>query len=1220
MKFHHGILTLFTLLHLLGNLWSEEAGSIKSNSSQKDTNQSRPSDAQYRGLEKIRLIDGSELTGHLIKLDEKQNLHWENKAVSEPINFKFKSVSSIAFNRTPQSQIPGQLKSLRLFLTNGDKLRCKFKQLTGNHLFVETGFSHSLKIPLPTVQKVEFLPSTHLTLYDSSFGSENWKKSNSKSWNYQDGDLVSVFSGSVGTKLTEKEALEIEFKAEWERSFYLALRIFSDSDGSSYGNVGYHLSFSNNRLNLQVNKRKKGRIIRETVGSITVHDMLENKKATFRILAHRQKKEFIIYINNKRIARWKDSAQDFQPDQNGILFINQGGNSYIRLKEVSISGWDGTFFPSEKRENSFPEKSNYLVFNNGDSTPVSSITGKEQSFSVTTKRGSFTLPLKRIRHIIFSSSEQKLSITEKTEQLLLTQSLGHISFKLNSISKQNLRGLHPYFGDFTFSLNNCKQLKCNLHLLRRIKYLEGLKQVQEALHMQQPDLALSILDLQPADLRSWYWSRLSFLAKGMQSHEILSFSPHPEKRLFSASFARKEDTVLTLCKEGEYALWSGHAKLASGSFSDPAKFPDEVGRLSNEAQRGVTLSNPYWVGETEITQEQYELVTTKNPSLDKNSSLPVVCSWFDAQKFCDELNKKQKPPPGYVWRLPTEAEWENACRAESDGPFCESFVGALNHNLKLSEKHLDQYGWFASNSGNKIHPVKKKLPNSFGLYDMHGNVWEWCLDSAKSEKVNFLEQRVSGEINPFSSTGNWKILRGGCYDVNSDRCRSAYRGANAPSIVQGDRGFRIVLGPILNYESNSTKNGFSNKTLGVDKFKLTLLPILPQTFLMGSPGTLSSPKAITRAFGNELITGSSDGVLGITDFSGRPMEQITDFNSSITSIDATSDKEWILAGYANGEVHLFDGKTLKLRHQLTPHTFAVTSSVFAPNGQSFSTSGLDGKFHTFSLPKADKKWSVYATDHNTSFDFLEYNSDGSKILTSGLGVPPKLFDAKNGKEIKLNPFPYIGCAKSRFLPNEESFVSVTKSGMLLFTETSHGLVYKIVKLNLKNIIDFSFSPYGKKMIFSTKEGICSVRKTPTTNNIYIQDKTKDFKKSPDFFFALANKTAPNSKQLPDFLTELNRAVQPDFSMKGCRLSPDKKLVLTTLDGALRLWCFETGQWISTLGGQFISPFVDCRFSPDGKLIVAKLKTNELLIYPTNKFPAIESQVYKGYEKLESWFK
>ena len=209
MNFYHGILTFFILFHLHNDLWSEETGSVNSNSNKEDTNKSSLAEVEYGGLEKISLFDGSELTGRLIKLNKNQNLHWENKAASDPINFKFKSVSNIVFNRLTQNQIPPELKSLRLYLRNGDKLRCRFKQLTDDHFFVETGFSNSLKIPLFAVRKVEFLPSTHLTLYDSSVGLKNWKKSNSKSWSYQDGDLVSVFSGSVGTKLAKKEALEI---------------------------------------------------------------------------------------------------------------------------------------------------------------------------------------------------------------------------------------------------------------------------------------------------------------------------------------------------------------------------------------------------------------------------------------------------------------------------------------------------------------------------------------------------------------------------------------------------------------------------------------------------------------------------------------------------------------------------------------------------------------------------------------------------------------------------------------------------------------------------------------------------------------------------------------------------------------------------------------------------------------------------------------------------
>ena len=156
MKFYHSILTFFIVFYLQDNLWSEQVGSVTSNSSEKDTNQSSLTDEQYEGLEKIRLFDGSELTGRLIKLDKNQNLHWENKAASGPINFKFKSVSNITFDRLSKNQIQPELKSLRLYLRNGDKLRCKFQQLTDDHFFVDTGFSNALKIPLFAIEKLSF--------------------------------------------------------------------------------------------------------------------------------------------------------------------------------------------------------------------------------------------------------------------------------------------------------------------------------------------------------------------------------------------------------------------------------------------------------------------------------------------------------------------------------------------------------------------------------------------------------------------------------------------------------------------------------------------------------------------------------------------------------------------------------------------------------------------------------------------------------------------------------------------------------------------------------------------------------------------------------------------------------------------------------------------------------------------------------------------------------
>ena len=1215
------LLSFFYFLIAIAQAFSTDTISPKKLISKSDTKQSTESISLNTGKERIRLFDNSELTGNLLGLDENKNLFWQNKSVKGEISFNYKSVSRILFNRLNRSseKVNDQLKRLRLYFKNGDKLRCDFVKLSEDSLWVETGFTNQIKAPVNTIKKLEFLPPTHETLYDPSMGLENWKNSNSKSWANEDGDFVSVFSGSTGKTLPKKDVIEIEFEAEWERSFYLAIRIFSDSDGSSYGNVGYHLSFSNNRINLQVNKRKKGRIIRETLGSLMVKEIIENKKARISIMAHRDKKEFIIFINDQEVAHWKDSSEDFYPDGNGILFINQGGNSFIRLKELNISGWNSSFFPSEEMQNIPPQGTEYIVLSNGDSTILNSISGKNDSFSIKTKRGDFTIPKDLIKSIHFDQNKNSLLPFKPTEQILLTQSLGQLSCKLQSITDEKLIAIHPNFGKFSLSLNIIKKMKCNQHLLRLRNYFKNLRDAKKALDNQKPELALSILEKEEPALRSWYWSRLSFLAQSMQSDEVLSFTPHPEKKLFSSSFAGNEDTVLSTCKEGEYALWSGHAKLASGSFTDSLKFPSELGRLLNEEQFAVTLTQPYWLGETEITQEQYEAVTSQNHSPEKNGTLPIVCSWVEAQNFCEILNKKEKPPPGYTWRLPTEAEWERACRADSTGPFSNCEIGLINQNENLCISHLSKYGWFEANSNNILHPVKQKLPNALGLYDMHGNVWEWCMDSAPSDKSRILEQRICGVINPYSKTGEWKVLKGGCYDVKFDRCRSAYRGANSPLTVEGDRGFRVALGPILDSEHNFTNKEFSNNIFNFEKFSLTLLPVLPKTFLMGSPSSLTAPKAITRSFGDELITGSSDGQLGITDFSGRPIKKIADFNSSITCIDATSDDQWIIVGCSNGEVHLLDGKSLQVKRTIKDHTFPSTSTIISPNAESFATSGLDGKLNYYSLPSCDKIWTVHARDHNTSFDFLEYNSAGTRILTSGPGATPNLFDTKTGEEISLNPFPYLGIRRSHFLPNSESFASITESGLLIFTETTHGLVYKIVRLNLENIIDFSFSPHGKKMIILTKEGLCSIRETPINNNLCIKNEKDGIIYSPDFFFALANKTEPSSKNLPDYLNNLGLPKELNISQKGFRLSPDKKLVLTTLDGALRLWCFDTGEWISTLGDKFASPFIDCTFSPDGKLVLAKLRTNEFLIYPTTKLPSTNSPNYKIFDKIETWF-
>ena len=219
--------------------------------------------------------------------------------------------------------------------------------------------------------------------------------------------------------------------------------------------------------------------------------------------------------------------------------------------------------------------------------------------------------------------------------------------------------------------------------------------------------------------------------------------------------------------------------IHAGSFKMGSSEGEE-GRHDNEKSHEVTISNPFYLGAYEITQEQYEKVFENNPSKSRGTIKPVEdVSWENAISFCHKLSESpDEKAAGREYRLPKEAEWEYACRATSSSAYC----------FGDSPESLDEYAWSSENSRSKTQQVGQKKPNRRGLYDMHGNVLEWCMDSYSD-----YPSAATPDIQmPRDDT--YRMIRGGNVMFGAIFCRSALRNRAAPSTHVLNIGFRVAMG------------------------------------------------------------------------------------------------------------------------------------------------------------------------------------------------------------------------------------------------------------------------------------------------------------------------------------------------------------------------------------------------------------------------------------------
>ena len=322
-----------------------------------------------------------------------------------------------------------------------------------------------------------------------------------------------------------------------------------------------------------------------------------------------------------------------------------------------------------------------------------------------------------------------------------------------------------------------------------VEYIDELEQIYINMFQKTMEIAPALGEKDREEIQKNVEKFMNKLEKEFTNAQVRYGEDEYTKELLPKMFPKERFTQFkTAKKEFDYAMellarvagtrrvWTVNGVEFAFRWCPAGTFmmgssEDEKGRDDDEKQHQVTLTKGFWMMETEVTQKQWKAVMGTNPSWFKGDDLPVEqVSWNDCQKFCKKCTQLGLPV-----QLPTEAQWEYACRAGTTG----AHAGNLND--------MAWYGYELSNE--QTHPVGTKKPNAWGLYDMHGNVWELCADYWKEEYPSWSVTDPTGPSN-----GSRRVSRGGGWDNGAVDCRSAFRYYFEPGYRGSILGFRVLRG------------------------------------------------------------------------------------------------------------------------------------------------------------------------------------------------------------------------------------------------------------------------------------------------------------------------------------------------------------------------------------------------------------------------------------------